>query len=132
MPKRTLIPDNLSFQPRPTYPYSPGAEAGGWIFTAGQVAWNERSEIVGRGDVVAQTRQVLSNVRSVIEHAGATMQDVVKCNVYLSDISTFQQMNQVFAEFFPNEPPARTTVQAQLADEGMLVEIEAIAFKGAA
>ncbi len=132
MPKRTLIPANLSFQPRPTYPYSPGAEAGGWIFTAGQVAWNEKSEIVGRGDVVAQTRQVLSNVRSVIEAAGATMQDVVKCNVYLSDISTFQQMNQVFAEFFPTQPPARTTVQAQLADEGMLVEIEAIAFTGAA
>ncbi len=130
MPKRTLRPANLSFQPRPTYPYSPGTAAGGWVFTAGQVCWNERSEIVGRGDVAAQTRQVLSNVRSVLHEAGATMDDVVKCNVYLADIRAFQAMNDVFAEFFPHDPPARTTVQARLADADMLVEIEAIAYLG--
>ena len=130
VPKRTLQPKNLSFQPRPTYPYSPGTEAGGWVFTAGQVAWDEHSQIVGSGDVEAQTRQVLSNIRSVLAEAGASMADVVKCNVYLADIRTFQTMNRVFAEFFPDEPPARTTVQAALADEAMLVEIEAIAFTG--
>ncbi len=130
MPKQTLSPPNLSFQPRPTYPYSPGTAAAGWIFTSGQVAWNENSEIVGIGDVATQARQVLSNVRSVLQQAGATMADVLKCNVYLADIRSFQTMNDIFAEFFPEDPPARTTVQALLADERMLVEIEAIAYIG--
>ena len=130
MPKRTLRPANLSFQPRPTYPYSPGAAAEGWVFTAGQVAWNSRAEVVGPGDVAAQTRQVLSNIESVLREAGGTMEDVLKCNVYLKDVADFQAMNAVFAEVFPTEPPARTTVQALLADPEMLVEIEAVAFIG--
>jgi reactive intermediate/imine deaminase len=130
MPKQVLRPKNLSFQPRPTYPYSPGASAGGWVFTAGQVAWDERGQIVGVGDVRAQTRQVLRNVLSVLREAGAGPEDVLKCNVYLADIRTFQAMNEVFAETFPTDPPARTTVQAALAEPEMLVEIEAIAFTG--
>lgn len=128
MPKTCLVPPNLAFQPRPSYPYSPGTAAGGFVYTAGQVAWNERGELVGRGDVEAQTRQVLSNIRSILALAGATPADVLKCNVYLADIRTFAAMNAVFAEFFPVDPPARTTVQAALAEPEMLVEIEAIAF----
>jgi 2-iminobutanoate/2-iminopropanoate deaminase len=131
MPKTCLTPKSLSFQPRPTYPYSPGTMAAGWVFTAGQVNWNEKSEKVGIGDVRAQTRQVLANVRAVIEEAGGTMADVVKCNVYLADIRYFQAMNEEFANVFPENPPARTTVQAALAEPEMLVEIEAIAFVGA-
>jgi 2-iminobutanoate/2-iminopropanoate deaminase len=130
MPKTCLTPKSLSFQPRPTYPYSPGTMADGWVFTAGQVNWNEKSEKVGIGDVRAQTRQVLANVRAVIEEAGGTMADVVKCNVYLADIRYFQVMNEEFAKAFPENPPARTTVQAALAEPEMLVEIEAIAFVG--
>jgi len=131
LPKTVLRPKNLSFQPRPTYPYSPGASAAGWVFTAGQVAWNERGELVGLGDVRAQTRQVLSNVLSILQEAGASASDVLKCNVYLADIRYFQAMNEVFAETFPSDPPARTTVQALLAEPEMLVEIEAVAFIGA-
>jgi len=130
MPKQLLRPANLSFQPRPTYPYSPGAAAAGWIFTAGQVAWNAHGQLVGLGDARAQTRQVLSNVLSILREAGATAADVLKCNVYLADIRHFQAMNEVFAETFPTDPPARTTVQAALAEPEMLVEIEAIAFVG--
>ena len=59
MPKQILRPKNLSFQPRPTYPYSPGAKGGHYLFTAGQVGWNDKGELVGIGDVRAQTRQVL-------------------------------------------------------------------------
>jgi reactive intermediate/imine deaminase len=131
MPKTPITPKNLSFQPRPIYPYSPGTMAAGWIFTSGQVAWNERAELVGIGDVRAQTRQVLSNVRSVLAEAGASMSDVLKCNVYLTDIRHFQVMNEEFAAAFPTDPPARTTVQAALAEAEMLVEIEAIAYVGA-
>jgi reactive intermediate/imine deaminase len=130
MPKTCITPPNLTFQPRPTYPYSPGAMAEGWVFTAGQVSWDANGNLVGPGDVRTQTRQVLSNVRSVIEQAGGTMADVVKCNVYLADIRFFQVMNEEFAAAFPSAPPARTTVQAALAEPEMLVEIEAIAFIG--
>ncbi len=130
MPKQVLRPSNLSFQPRPEYPYSPGTRGGHLIYTAGQVAWNERAELVGIGDPRAQTRQVLANVESVLREGGATLADVLKCNVYLADIGHFQVMNEVFAEVFPHEPPARTTVQAALAEPEMLVEIEAIAYVG--
>jgi reactive intermediate/imine deaminase len=130
MPKQTLRPKSLSFQPRPTYPYSPGTKAGGFVYTAGQVAWNHKGELVGIGDVRAQTRQVLRNISSILAEAGASVGDVLKCNVYLSDIRYFQAMNEEFAKTFPSDPPARTTVQAPLAEAEMLVEIEAIAYVG--
>ncbi len=128
MPKAVLRPATLCFQPRPEYPYSPGAKGGGLIFTAGQVAWNERGELVGVGDVRAQTIQVFKNIESVLSEGGATMKDVLKCTVFLPDIRHFQRMNEVFAAVFPVDPPARTTVQAVLAEPEMLVEIEAIAY----
>ncbi len=130
MPKQVLRPRNLSFQPRPTYPYSPGTRGGDYVYTAGQVAWHDKGEIVGVGDVRAQTRQVLSNVASILRETGASMADVLKCNVYLADIRDFQDMNEEFAKAFPIDPPARTTVQAALAEKEMLVEIEAIAYLG--
>ena len=128
MPKTTLRPANLSFQPRPTYPYSPGAKGGRMIFTAGQVAWNEKGVIMGQGDVRLQTQQTLKNVISVLEEGGATIEEVLKCNVYLRYIQHFQIMNEEFARVFRNNPPARTTVEARLTDPTMLVEIEAIAY----
>ena len=128
MPKTVLCPKNLKFQPRSTYPYSPGAKGGQMVFTAGQVAWDKSGEVTAIGDVRAQTIQTLTNVKSVLEEGGATLDDVLKCNVYLADMRHFQIMNEEFARFFPNDPPARTTVQAALAEPEMLVEIEAIAY----
>ena len=130
MAKRALQPPNLTFLPKPEYPYSPGSTAGGFVYTSGQVAWDDHGQLVGPGDPTAQTRQVLSNVESVLREGGATLEDVLKCNVYLADIRYFQAMNDVFASFFPAQPPARATVQAPLADPEMLVEIEAIAWIG--
>lgn len=128
MPRKTLKPKSLEFQPRPSYPYSPGATGGGFIFTAGQVAWDESGEVTAIGDVAAQTRQTLKNVVSVLHEGGATVNDVLKCNVYLTDMRDFDAMNAEFARVFPDDPPARTTVEARLADATMLVEIEAIAW----
>ena len=128
MPRTTLRPKSLDFQPRPTYPYSPGAHGGGMIFTAGQVAWDETGEVTGIGDVAVQTRQTLKNVVSVLHEGGATVDDVIKCNVYLADIRDFEIMNTEFAKVFPTDPPARTTVEARLAEATMLVEIEAVAW----
>ena len=128
MPKTVLRPKNLAFQPRPAYPYSPGAKGGNTIFTAGQVAWNETGEVIGLGDVRSQTVQTLNNVISVLAEGGAGPADMLKCTVYLKDMGDFQAMNEVFARVFPTDPPARTTVQAALAEPEMLVEIEAIAY----
>lgn len=128
MPKDVLCPSNLSFLPKPEYPYSPGTRGGRMVYTSGQVAWDENSNLVGVGDPGAQTAQVLRNVQSVLAEGGATMADVLKCNVYLPDIRHFQAMNEEFAKAFPENPPARTTVQAVLAEPEMLVEIEAIAY----
>lgn len=130
MSKRALQPNNLRFLPRPEYPYSPGSAAGGLVYTSGQVAWDADGRLVGLGDPAAQTKQVLLNVESVLREGGATLTDVLKCNVYLADMRHFQAMNDVFATFFPSEPPARTSVQAPLAEPEMLVEIEAIAWIG--
>ena len=128
MPKTVLRPNNLQFQPRPTYPYSPGTKGGRYLFTAGQVAWDGAGDVVGIGDVRAQTIQTLNNVDSVLKEGGATRDDVLKCNVYLKDMADFQIMNDEFAKFFPDNPPARTTVQTPLAEPEMLVEIEAVAY----
>ena len=130
MPKITLRPKSLGFQPRPTFPYSPGTRGGNMVFTAGQVAWDNTGNIIGVNDVRAQTIQTLSNVKAVLEEGGATLSDVVKCNVYLKDMKDFQVMNDEFAKFFPESPPARTTVQTPMAEPEMLVEIEAIAYIG--
>ena len=91
-------------------------------------AATEAGAVMGLGDVRAQTVQTLNNVKSVLAEGGATLDDVVKCNVYLKDMRDFQAMNEVFASFFATDPPARTTVQAALAEPEMLVEIEAVAY----
>mgnify|MGYP004007561835 CR=1 FL=1 len=130
MPKDVLTPEQLDFQPRPTYPYSPGTKGGNMVYTAGQVAWGRDGNIVGIGDIEAQTRQTLSNVGAVLKEGGADWSDVLKCNVYLKDMADFQRMNEIFSEFFPQDPHARTTVQTPMAEEIMLVEIEAIAYIG--
>ena len=84
--------------------------------------------VIRIGDVAAPTRQTLKNVVSVLHEGGATVDDVIKCNVYLADIRDFDVMNAEFAKVFPNDPPARTTVEARLAEATMLVEIEAVAW----
>ena len=130
MPRKTLTPKQLDFQPRPTYPYSPGTRGGGMVYTSGQVAWGSDGNVVGIGDIEAQTRQTLANVRAVLNEGGADWDDVLKCNVYLKDMNDFQRMNEIFMEVFPDNPPARTTVQTPLAEATMLIEIEAVAWTG--
>ena len=130
MAKKVLRPKSLEFQPRPAFPYSPGARGGNMVFTAGQVAWDKTGNLIGINDVRAQTVQTLANVEAVLKEGGAELSDVVKCNVYLKDMKDFQIMNEEFAKLFPDNPPARTTVQTPMAEPEMLVEIEAIACIG--
>jgi 2-iminobutanoate/2-iminopropanoate deaminase len=109
----------------PKAPYSPVVVGGDDVYTAGQVAFDDTGAVVGDG-MEAQTRQALENVRSCLDAAGCTLDDVVKVNAYLADLADFDAYNAVYRAFFTEPYPARTTVQAGLPP-GLLVEIEAVA-----
>jgi 2-iminobutanoate/2-iminopropanoate deaminase len=116
--------------PAPRGPYSPAVRAGDFIFVSGQVPVDPVSGLVVSGDVKAETRRVLENIRLNLEGCGASMADVVKCQVFLADIQDFAAMNEVYTEFFGDSKPARTTIGVgALPLAGAKVEIDAIAFK---
>jgi 2-iminobutanoate/2-iminopropanoate deaminase len=110
-------------------PYSQGIAIGDLVFTAGQGGVDPATRKMVEGGIQAQTRQTLKNVAAILEAAGSAMENVVKTTVYLKDIGEFAQMNAVYAEFFPKDPPARTTIQAAALPMGLSVEIEAIAIR---
>lgn len=109
-------------------PYSQAIRAGGVIYTAGQVGLDPETGQLVEGDVKAQARQALENVRGVLEAAGTSFTNVVKTTVFLADMGDFAAMNEVYAEFFADgAPPARSTVAVAGLPRGALVEIDCIA-----
>jgi len=108
-------------------PYSQGIRIGDFLFTAGQGPVNPKTGQLCVG-IVDQTRQVLDNIKAIIEAAGGTMADVVKTTVFLKDLNDFQKMNEVYASFFEINPPARSTVEVSRIPLDSLVEIEAIVY----
>jgi 2-iminobutanoate/2-iminopropanoate deaminase len=109
-------------------PYSQGIVAqGSMVFTAGQVGFDPASGALVAGDVKAQTRRALENVKAILEKGGATLQSVVKTTVFLKEMGEFAAMNEVYAEFFPAPAPARSTVEVARLPRDARVEIEAIA-----
>lgn len=114
----------------PRGPYSPGVKCGDFIYVSGQIPVDPETNKPVTGDIKAETRQVLENVKRVLEGCGATIADVVKCNVYLVDVTDFAAMNEVYSEYFGEAKPARTTVAvAALPLPGAKVEIDCIAYK---
>lgn len=102
--------------------------AGTFVFTSGQVARNSQGEIVGKGDIKAQTRLALENIKSVLETGGATLEDIVKLTVFVTNVEHFTQIHEVRAEYFKTDYPASTLVEiTALVHPDMLIEIEAIA-----
>ena len=110
-------------------PYSQAIRVGDFVFTAGQLAFDPATGKLVEGGIQEQTRQVLRNITAVLEAAGSSLDKVVKTTVFLEDMGDFRAMNEVYSEFFPNEPPARSTVVVGLALSA-LVEIDAIAAVG--
>ncbi|MFW2390067.1 MAG: Rid family detoxifying hydrolase [Polyangiales bacterium] len=110
-------------------PYCQAVAVDGWVYCSGQLALDPASgQMVGDGEIEAETRQVLRNLDAVLEQAGASRGDVVKATVYLADMNEFSKMNQVYAEFFEGlVPPARATVQAAALPKAGKVEIDFIA-----
>lgn len=116
--------------PKPIGPYSAGIRAHPFIFSAGQAGIDPNTGELVFGGVEVETRQTLMNIRSVLEAAGSSLSQVVKTTVFLCDMADFPHMNAVYAEFFPDAPPARSTVQVVALPKGATVEIEAIAIVG--
>ena len=109
---------------------SQGIQIGNAVYVSGQVAMDSDGNVVGQGDMKAQTRQALENVKTVLEAAGSSMDDVVKVTVYVTDISRLRETHEVRADFFPDPPPASTGIEVTaLAFPGLLVEIKAVAVK---
>jgi len=126
MPKKVLQPK--AWVPRG--PYSLGTQAGNLVFVAGQISLDNDGKVIGPGDVKAQTRVVIEKIRQVLAEAGMTLDEVVSTTVYLQDLSDYKEMNEAYAALFKKDFPARATVRADLAGEGLLVEIAAIAARG--
>ncbi len=113
--------------PKAIGPYSQAIRVGEFVFCAGQTGLDPATMELVAGGVEAQARQVLTNLKHVIEAAGSGMDRVVKTTVFLTDMANFAAMNAVYAEFFPENPPARSTIAVAGLPKGGLVEIEAIA-----
>ncbi len=111
-------------------PYSQGIVAGGtnMMFVSGQIPLDPATGSVPGSDIAVQARQSLSNLKAVLEAAGAGLENVVKTTVFLTDLSEFAAMNEIYAEFFPENPPARSAVQVARLPKDVKIEIEAIAF----
>jgi 2-iminobutanoate/2-iminopropanoate deaminase len=115
--------------PRPIGPFSQAIKAGGFVFASGQIAIDPATGKLAEGDIKAQTERVLKNLSSVLTGAGSSMDRAVKVTVFLKNISDFQAMNEVYAKFFPNAPPARSTVQVAGLARDALVEIDVVALQ---
>ena len=110
-------------------PYSQAIAAGSLVFCSGQIPLEPSSGVLIEGDISSQTKRVLENLAAVLRAHGLTMDHVVKTTVFMTDLANFGEMNTVYAQWFPNDPPARSTIQVAALPKGANVEIEAIACK---
>ena len=115
--------------PKAIGPYSQAIEANGFVFASGQIAIDPATGELSTGDIEEQTRLVLNNLKAVLEAAGSSFDNVVKCTVFLQDMNDFSKMNAVYGEFFKPPYPARAAVQVARLPKDVKVEIEAISIK---
>jgi 2-iminobutanoate/2-iminopropanoate deaminase len=111
-------------------PYSQAVEAGGTVFLSGQIPLDPATGQMVEGDVAAQAERVMQNLEAVLAAAGLGFGDVVRCTIFLTDLGDFAKVNEVYGRRFPQDPPARATVQVSALPRGAKVEIDAIAVRG--
>jgi 2-iminobutanoate/2-iminopropanoate deaminase len=109
-------------------PLSQGIKAGDWVFASGQLGNDPRTGKLAEGGIGPETRQVCENLKAVLEAGGSSLDRVVKVTIYMTDLNELMQMNEVFSQYFPIDPPARTTFECSRLVANARVEIEAIAF----
>lgn len=109
-------------------PYSQGIKAGDYVFVSGQIPLEPHSGSLIKGDIEAQTEQALKNLKEILTEAGLSMEHVVKTTLFLKDLSNFEKVNNVYKRYFPNTPPARSTVEVSRLPKDVEIEIDAIAY----
>ncbi len=122
--KEVIVSSNA---PAPVGPYSQAIKIGGLVFLSGQIPLDPKTSQVIEGDVKAQTKQVLENLKAVLTASGASLDSVVKTTIFLKNMGDFAHVNEVYATYFRNQTPARSTIEVARLPKDVLVEIEAIA-----
>ncbi|BBK29152.1 RidA family protein [Staphylococcus arlettae] len=117
---------NTKQAPEALGPYSHATEINGFIFTSGQIPLNTKGEIVSE-DVQVQTKQVFENLKVVLDAAGSDLESVIKATIFIKDMNEFQQINEVYGEYFSSHQPARSCVEVARLPKDVKVEIELIA-----
>jgi len=127
MPKQSIIPAGSG---KPLAPYVPGSMADGVVYVSGTLPFDKDNNVVHVGDAAAQTRHVLETIKGVVEAAGGSMDDVTFNMIMLTDWANYAKVNEVYAEYFPGEKPARYCIQCGLVKADALIEIASIAHVG--
>ncbi|MBK4723961.1 MULTISPECIES: pyrimidine utilization protein C [Erwiniaceae] len=127
MPKTIITPPGTSV---PIAPFVPGTLADGVVYVSGTLPFDKDNNVVHIGDAAAQTRHVLETIKSVIETAGGTMDDVTFNSIFITDWSNYAAVNAVYADYFPGEKPARFCIQCGLVKPDALIEIASVAHIG--
>ncbi|PKB91442.1 pyrimidine utilization protein C [Ewingella americana] len=127
MPKSAIIPAGSG---TPLAPFVPGTLADGVVYVSGTLPFDKNNNVVHIGDAAAQTRHVLEIIKKVIETAGGSMDDVTMNSIFITDWANYAAVNQVYAEYFPGEKPARFCIQCGLVKPDALIEIASIAHIG--
>ncbi|CAI0802193.1 pyrimidine utilization protein C [Serratia proteamaculans] len=127
MPKTIITPPGTG---KPLAPFVPGTLADGVVYVSGTLAFDKDNNVVHVGDAAAQTRHVLETIKSVIETAGGSMDDVTFNSIFLTDWQNYAAVNQVYAEYFPGDKPARYCIQCGLVKPDALIEIATVAHIG--
>jgi len=112
--------------PKPAGPYSHAVRSGGLLFCSGQVPIDPSTGSLAEGSIGDQARQCLENLKTVVEAAGAQLSDAVRMSIYVTDISTFAQVNEAYGAYFASDPPARTTIGVAALPGGAQIEMDAI------
>lgn len=120
---------NTKNAPAAVGPYVQAIEAGNMVFVSGQIPFVPSTMTKAGEDITSQAKQSLENVKAVLEAAGCTMNDVVRCGIFLKDMNDFAKVNEVYAQYFNEHKPARSCVEVARLPKDVLIEIEAIAYK---
>ena len=124
------IPIKTDAAPNPVGPYNQAIKAGNFVYCSGQIAINPKSNKIDcLGDIKGETTQVLNNLKAVLTASGASLKEVIKTTIFLTDLNNFQIVNEIYSEFFQNEPsPARACVEVSSLPKGVLIEIDCVAY----
>jgi 2-iminobutanoate/2-iminopropanoate deaminase len=125
--KKEIVRTERAPAPFQGAPYSQAIRSGGFVFVSGQLAIDPETNQMVEGGIAEQTERVMQNLSAILEEAGSGLNQLVKTTIYLADLGTFAEMNELYGRHVGTEPPARATVEVSALPQGALIEIEAVA-----